>query len=333
MFACQGRSIFPAMNLFIRNEQPLYRSDQVPRHLHRFTLSNAQVAYQQFARAQLLRQGIVGNGFSVWLHHCWVEGTQELEWEEPHDRRALIYVVNGAMEVEVAPDKLVGLSENTYRYLAWAGQRRYRLYVNGSLSAFWCIDLGNGTASAEFAAAGLPVPNGKTEKPRAEALPMYTRIRDALEDILHGSADPYQQRWTLGANVRNLLLWYVADDNKSEQQGSSTSQQEILMHRLEAYLEVHLDQPLTVEQLARHMGVSRSGLQRVAQRHYHKGVYELLTDMRIREAKRLLRQTTLSVSAIAVKVSDMTFSAFCAAFKKHTGMTPRQYRKNGGQEK
>ena len=303
------------MNLAIPSQQPLYCNERVPMHLHRYAFSNAQVAYQQYAEAELLRQGIVGNGFSVWLHHCWGLGTQLLEWEEPHDRRALVFVRSGAVEVEVAKDKWVKLPENTYRYIQWAGQYKYRLYISGSPCTFWCVNLGNGQASEEFAAEGLPIPNGLAAKPEAEALPINARVREALEDMLQSSADPYQQRWRLGANVRNLVLWYVADNDKSEQLRGITSRQQLLMNRLEAYLEVHLDEPLSVGQLARQMGVSRSGLQLIAKRYAHQGIYGILTDMRMREAKRLLRQSTLSVSAIAVKVSDMTLSAFCALFK------------------
>jgi YesN/AraC family two-component response regulator len=57
-----------------------------------------------------------------------------------------------------------------------------------------------------------------------------------------------------------------------------------------------------------------------------KSAQELLIEMIILEVKVLLRQTNLSISEIAFKVSEKNISDFSRFFKTHTGVAPKEYR-------
>ena len=62
---------------------------------------------------------------------------------------------------------------------------------------------------------------------------------------------------------------------------------------------------------------------------------EYLTSIRMREAERLLTHTTLSLEEIAVQCGIQDYYYFNKVFKKYSGETPSQYRrqkKNAGSQ-
>jgi len=61
------------------------------------------------------------------------------------------------------------------------------------------------------------------------------------------------------------------------------------------------------------------------------GFSEYLTNLRIEEAKRLLLNTKMSIAEIVSEIGYQNNITFNTAFKKKTGMSPSQYRKNSNQ--
>lgn len=61
------------------------------------------------------------------------------------------------------------------------------------------------------------------------------------------------------------------------------------------------------------------------------GFSEYLTNLRIEEAKRLLLKTKMSIAEIVNEIGYQNNITFNTAFKKKTGMSPSQYRKNSNQ--
>ncbi|MBE7010042.1 MAG: helix-turn-helix transcriptional regulator [Ruminococcaceae bacterium] len=58
------------------------------------------------------------------------------------------------------------------------------------------------------------------------------------------------------------------------------------------------------------------------------GFREQLTKMRMRSAKKFLRDGEKDVSQVAEVVGYQSYNGFYIAFKRETGMTPAEYRKN-----
>ncbi|MFY0989175.1 helix-turn-helix domain-containing protein [Halomonas sp. C05BenzN] len=90
----------------------------------------------------------------------------------------------------------------------------------------------------------------------------------------------------------------------------------------------YLDANLTVEQLARQLGVSTRELSRTINQGLEKNFFEFVSDHRIAEACRQLRAAEAGTTILQV-MYDSGFnskSVFNTAFKKATGMTPSAYR-------
>ena len=52
-----------------------------------------------------------------------------------------------------------------------------------------------------------------------------------------------------------------------------------------------------------------------------------VTIQRINAAKGLLMQTNERISDVAILVGFATSASFCNVFRKHTGLTPNEYRR------
>ena len=62
--------------------------------------------------------------------------------------------------------------------------------------------------------------------------------------------------------------------------------------------------------------------------YHRKSALELLNEMKILEAKVLLKQTSLTITEIADKLGKYEVSDFSRFFKSKTNKTPLEYRQN-----
>ncbi len=85
---------------------------------------------------------------------------------------------------------------------------------------------------------------------------------------------------------------------------------------------------VNLEYLAKMAHVHPSYLSREFKKKYGKSPMQFVLDERIEEAKRLLTNTTLSVGAVAENMKFENVKYFSKFFKRRTGMTPSEYRKN-----
>jgi AraC family transcriptional regulator len=95
--------------------------------------------------------------------------------------------------------------------------------------------------------------------------------------------------------------------------------------RVVGYVDRHLTEPLTIDQLADEAGVSRFHFCRVFKKALGMSPISFLTLMRIERAKVLLGRN-IPVSAVALKVGFNDLSNFNRQFKTITGLTPTAYR-------
>ncbi|MFZ2640711.1 MAG: XylR family transcriptional regulator [Verrucomicrobiia bacterium] len=89
----------------------------------------------------------------------------------------------------------------------------------------------------------------------------------------------------------------------------------------------HACDPVSVEQLLKQVPVSRSALFRRFKRYFGRSPKEEMTRLRLERARELLRNTRLSVAAIAERTSYGEAKYFIEVFHRAVGMTPLRYRK------
>lgn len=82
----------------------------------------------------------------------------------------------------------------------------------------------------------------------------------------------------------------------------------------------------SVQEFSEYLSISPNHLHKCVKATIGKSAHELLEDMRILEAKVLLKQTSMSIGEIAFKLGRFDPSDFSRFFKSKTNFTPRQYR-------
>ena len=98
--------------------------------------------------------------------------------------------------------------------------------------------------------------------------------------------------------------------------------------KIAAFVGKHYAEPLEVSKLAQIVGISSRSLSEMFQREYHMSVPRFIARTRIREAARMLENTTLSIEEIADLTGFPNRYYLTRVFTKITGKPPARYRKD-----
>ncbi len=120
-----------------------------------------------------------------------------------------------------------------------------------------------------------------------------------------------------------LSLFYKLLDAAGERE---TDVKSTLCEQVEEYILCHYhNQYLKVDDICRDFNISHSYLCRLFKER-GVSVKSLLTDARINEAKRLLKETDLMVAEVGYSVGFTDTAHFMKTFKKYTGLPAGKYR-------
>ena len=93
-----------------------------------------------------------------------------------------------------------------------------------------------------------------------------------------------------------------------------------------AYIQLHLDEELSLKTLAAHFNKNASALSGAFSKEMGMTLTNFIQQTRINEAIRLFNTTHMSVSEVSTAVGYQDFSYFSKIFKKITGLSPKDYR-------
>ena len=102
------------------------------------------------------------------------------------------------------------------------------------------------------------------------------------------------------------------------------------MARLLSHLQAHLDEPVTIESLARIAGVSPRQCDRLFTRICGESPRACLRRLRLERAARQLRCSRRCVLAIALDAGFESHESFTRSFSRRFGPSPSAYRRLAG---
>jgi len=99
-----------------------------------------------------------------------------------------------------------------------------------------------------------------------------------------------------------------------------------LTQRYKILLSEQIYNKKTVIEFAEILAVSPNHLQKCVKTTTGKSAHELLEEMRVLEARVLLKQTPMRIAEVAFKIGGFEPSDFSRFFKSNTGISPKEYR-------
>ena len=159
----------------------------------------------------------------------------------------------------------------------------------------------------------------------------YTRSRldwwpdgpDALKDAF------FQFRRYSKAEIQAYTETLEALSSYIQLKGMILTAEQTDLQKLELYLDQHYMEKLSLESISQQLHIGRTKLCSLAKElSGGRTLSYLIAQRRIEAAKRLLLQSSMSISAVGETVGVSDYNYFSKVFRSATGMTPSAFRKN-----
>lgn len=157
---------------------------------------------------------------------------------------------------------------------------------------------------------------------------VLNNLKQANDLLLRIEAEVKQSEFAYQTRVNQLLdeLLIMIVRQLSQQQNQRRDFPQAF-EQLEQMLRDSLDHPWTVEEMAAVVGLGSTAFTEKVKGYSGFSPLNYLINIRIAEAIRQLRQTSKSLTDIALDTGFYSSQHFSTTFKKLTGYTPGQYRK------
>ena len=123
----------------------------------------------------------------------------------------------------------------------------------------------------------------------------------------------------------NRLTDHLVEEGKRSEE--STENQ--LVKKAEEYISEHYMEPITLNEIAENLGVSKGYVSTLFTQNKECGFVDYLNYVRVERACSYLEQNYFKVYEIAYKVGFRDEKYFSKVFKKIKGMSPKEYRNEG----
>lgn len=141
----------------------------------------------------------------------------------------------------------------------------------------------------------------------------------------------------VSAEPANALAarWMIARPRASEERqpvplgADAGSAVDPKVARTVALMEANLEEPLTTDQIAERVGVSRRQLERLFKRYMEAVPSQYYLELRLQRARQLLRATRQSIVQIGLASGFASGPHFSSAYRNRFGVTPREDRLRG----
>lgn len=149
-----------------------------------------------------------------------------------------------------------------------------------------------------------------------------------VEDALTAS-DAYIRQCELMTDIHQItklnydMVLYYTQQVQAIRHGHYATD---LVRNVALYIQHHLSETITTDQIADHLYLSRQHLSRCFTRDAGIPLAAYIRNEKTEEAKRLLRYTDKTISSIALFLGFSSQAHFSKVFKEITGMTPGDYR-------
>lgn len=148
------------------------------------------------------------------------------------------------------------------------------------------------------------------------------------EELAYAMSDSYILKGEACASVEEL---YKLSDRAFREFTYAVAKNRHYSSKIEAalhYITIHLHEKVTLEKVAEAVGLSACHLSRIFRKEVGMSMVDYVQKERVEAAKHMLANSDETLAAISQYLYFSTQSYFIRIFKKYTGVTPGQYRRN-----
>lgn len=159
----------------------------------------------------------------------------------------------------------------------------------------------------------------------------FVLIRERVSENIYESDlytfDLFNQTMKIGNHheakclLRDFCNQYM--EKLDKQRADKTS---IILDKLIVYINLHYAENITLDQLSSICDLSPSYISKVFKKHLNTNFIDYVSSVRTLVAKRLLKNSLLSIKEIGFEIGYVDSNYFTRVFKKYEGMTPSEYR-------
>ncbi|MEB3067972.1 helix-turn-helix transcriptional regulator [[Mycobacterium] vasticus] len=162
----------------------------------------------------------------------------------------------------------------------------------------------------------------RLEVPAAER-PSFVATLEAMKSELKSRRERHREAVSALLILMLVRITRAAGDTGGEPRHGD----EPLLAEVFATIDRRYTEPLSLRDVAREVSVSAGHLTTVVRRRTGRTVLEWITRRRMREARRLLTDTRLSITEIGHRVGLSDSAYFTRQFRQEHGISPSQWRK------
>lgn len=157
-----------------------------------------------------------------------------------------------------------------------------------------------------------------------------TSLQDPNVSFLQRSADaPFGSEQIIKLMLELLLILICRGDtvrsDEDAQRGKQARISENYVENAIEFLKGNLRESIALSDVCVRVGVSRSQLQKIFKRSTGKSVMSYLKELRLEEAKFLIRRQSFNFTEISQQLCFSTVHHFSHRFKEYTAMSPTEY--------
>lgn len=152
-------------------------------------------------------------------------------------------------------------------------------------------------------------------------------IKNAMADIIANAGTKRYEAAGLTGRLYILLSLLMKHSHRKSTHSQREQEKRRIIKAARDFVATNYPLPVSVEDIAEAASVSRTTLFRVFKSELNTTPVDYLTAYRIAQAKTLLIETDLSVTAVARSTGYEDNLYFSRVFRKTTGVTPTEYRK------